>query len=56
MSEAYENMDWAWLANLCSGVNQAKEEHEQKSIGNARVLPMRELTPRERLDLARRKK
>lgn len=56
MLEAYENMDWAWLSNLCSGVNQAKEEHEQKSIGNARVLPMRELTPRERLDLARRKK
>jgi len=56
MNQAYENMDWDWLSNLCSGVNQAKEEHEQKSIGNARVLPQRELTPRERLDLARRQK
>lgn len=56
MSEAYENMDWQRLDNLCSGVNQALRDHEQKSIGNARVLPQRELTPAERLDLARRKK
>lgn len=55
MSQAYESMDWAWLSNLCSGVAVAKEEHEQKSIPNARELPQRELTPRERLDLARRK-
>ena len=55
MLEAYEGMDWAWLSNLCSGVAVAKEEHEQKSIQNARQLPQRELTPRERLDLARRK-
>lgn len=56
MNQAYESMDWAWLSNLCSGVVQALEEYEKKSIGNARVLPQRELTPRERLDLARRKK
>jgi len=56
MSEAYESMDWAWLSNLCSGVVVAQKEHEQKSVGNARVLPQREMTPRERLDLARRRK
>lgn len=55
MSQAYEDMDWAWLSNLCSGVVAAKEDYEQKSIPNARQLPQRELTPRERLDLARRK-
>jgi hypothetical protein len=56
MSEAYENMDWQRLDNLCSGVNQALRDHEQKSVGNARELPQREMTPRERLDLARRRK
>jgi hypothetical protein len=56
MNQAYENMDWQWLDNLCSGVNQAFRDHEQKSTGNARQLPQRELTPAERLDLARRKK
>lgn len=55
MLEAYDNMDWAWLSNLCSGVNQALDDYKKKSIGNARELPQRELTPRERLDLARRK-
>jgi hypothetical protein len=56
MLEAYETMNWDWLSNLCSGVNQAKKEHEQKSIGNARVLPQRELTPAERLAIAHRRK
>jgi hypothetical protein len=56
MNQAYENMDWQWLENLCTGVNQALREHEQKSVGNARELPQREPTPQERLDLIRRKK
>ncbi|HNX77897.1 MAG TPA: hypothetical protein PLM07_06695 [Candidatus Rifleibacterium sp.] len=56
MNQAYENMDWQWLDNLCSGVNQALRDHKQKSTGNARQLPQREPTPQERLDLARRKK
>ena len=55
MSEAYESMDWAWLSNLCTGVNQALQEHTEKSRKSSRELPQRELTPRERLDLARRK-
>lgn len=56
MNQAYENMDWQWLDNLCTGVNQALDDYKKKSIGNARELPQRELTPQERLILARRKK
>jgi hypothetical protein len=56
MNQAYENMDWQWLDNLCTGVNQALQEHTEKSRKSSRELPQRELTPAERLDLARRKK
>ena len=56
IQQAYNASDWNWLSDLCTGVNQALRDHEQKSTGNARQLPQRELTPAERLDLARRKK
>lgn len=56
IQQAFHDSDWSWLESLCDGVNQALRDHEQKSAGNARQLPQRELTPAERLDLARRKK
>ena len=53
---AYNNSDWQWLSDLCSGVVAAKEDYEQKSIPNARQTPTRELTPSEILSIAHRRK
>lgn len=56
MLEAYDDNDWERLSNLCSGVVQAQEEYTEKNRQSSRELPQRELTPQERLILARRKK
>lgn len=56
MQQAYDSNDWEWLSSLCSGVVVAQKEYVEKNRPSARELPQRELTPAERLDLARRKK
>ena len=56
IQQAYNASDWNWLSDLCTGVNQALCDYEQKNIPNARQLPARELTPAERLAAAHRLK
>lgn len=55
MNQAYENMDWQWLDNLCTGIVQAREEYIEKNKPDARRLPVREATALERLNAARKR-